>query len=124
MLPEDAQWTKTTEAGGGAVCEIGDILQTTTAFDEWLLLPERKKRSQMNDDLLSCSHKESLLQPAVILDLLTIFTAVCDKFGSFSHMVFVLTQLLTCRYKNSERHQTSSHIEVISHALGLLHKMF
>lgn len=77
MLPEHARWTKTTEVCEGvAVCEIGDILQTTTAFDEWLLLPERKKRSQMNDDLISRSHNDSLLQPAVILDLLTVFTAV------------------------------------------------
>lgn len=72
------------QKGGGALCEIGDILQTTTAFDEWLLLPERKKRNQINDDLISCSHKESLLQPAVMLDLLAVFTAVCDNFGVFT----------------------------------------
>lgn len=58
--------------GGGAACGMCDILPTTTAFDEWLLLPERKKRSQMMDDLISHSYEDSLLQPPLILGLLTV----------------------------------------------------
>lgn len=60
----------------GSVCEISDILQTTTAFDEWLLLPERNKRGQMNDDFISCSHKESHLQPTYWLFSLLFVTTL------------------------------------------------